>query len=215
MVAAVACGVAAVLAAGAANALTPPMPGGEAPPGTAVRASGLRHQGGLAMPFIGMHSVRGDAGQGYDAGLRVGLLAGGYAFGKFSFNGEIVLDWANPSQPGADVTSFTGDAAFSPLYHHSLGKIELIVGPKLGYFYSYAHTEVPILGATNTTGRGLTLGLNAGALVAATPSVAFGLLLSYQFRDPSEVCATARNIKTCQGEVDASHILGFNAAILF
>jgi len=167
------------------------------------------------MVFVGMHSIQGDGGEAYGAGLRAGLLAGGYGFGRYSFNGEMVIDWANPDPPtGTEVTQFMGDLAFSPLYHAPAGPIELVVGPKFGLWYMYGHTSTP-LGSVTATSNGWTLGLNAGLLYPATPGMAAGLLLSYQLRDPTEVCVSSNNAKLCQGSGDAGHVIAFNAAMMF
>lgn len=167
------------------------------------------------MPFLGLHSIRGDEGESFDVGLRVGMLLGGYAFERFSFNGEIALDWANPDEPlGTDIIQFMGDLAFSPLFHAPLGPVELIVGPKLGLFYLYNHADLPFLGSVTTTANGWTYGLNLGVMIPLSRAVSGGLLLAYQIRNPSEVCLSMNDDEVC-GDGDSAGILAVNAALLF
>ena len=105
------------------------------------------------------------------------------------------------------------DFAFSPLYHLALPQLEIVVGPKLGFFG--ASSSVDYGGSTYTgSGSGVAYGLNAGVFFPLG-NIAIGGLLNVTVRsfsscdntnsNSSDYCITGPDQKT----------LGFSGAMIF
>jgi hypothetical protein len=174
-----------------------------------------RQRGLLIMPYFGGNAFWGgsDGGPKLSVGAHFGGMAG-LRFGRiesrsgtnyvFSTNSEFSIDWCNPSDvPSADTNMLEMQMifAFSPLMHiilPSSSNIELIVGPKLGYWvrtiqYDYASTSSYPYGSTNESYSnstvGFVLGFNLGAFYGMGENFALGALLNLDLRLPGS-CTT-------------------------
>ncbi len=198
-----------------------PPPGYAPPPSYAPPPTGPAYRRGLLfLPYLGFNTVVGSGSDGYSTGLRLGGLLGfNLGAAPISLNGEMTLDIMNPtsSSYSGDTTEVYVDFAFSPLFHFGTPQIELVIGPKLGFFgesftNSYAGSDY------KQSGSGVAYGLNAGVFVPLG-RVAIGGMLnftghhfsSYCYTDPgySEVCGDAPS-----GTPEVK-IIGFNAALLY
>jgi hypothetical protein len=149
-------------------------------------------RGFLAMPFLGVNIPVGDASDAFDAGLRLGGLFGGHVSPELSLNGEFTLDVLNPKgvTSGYDVTAVAADFAFSPLLHVLGDKLDIVIGPKLGFF-GYAVSFKDSSGNTLMDGsaQGLAYGFNLGVF-GGVGNMAIGGLLSYTGRHATRACTS-------------------------
>jgi len=139
----------------------------------------------------------------------------------FSANGELTIDVINQdTPPGFDsVSRVQVVLAFSPLVHIPTGNIEVVVGPKLGFWGegdSFSSAGI----ADSGSASGFAIGLNAGLFGAISPSVSAGGLISFDIRTVGEVCSTpSGGSQTCSSDPaltgPADKVLGFNGALLF
>jgi hypothetical protein len=172
----------------------PPIP---SPPST-------RH-GLLVLPYLGIHSYQNADMAGYSPGARFGTLLGGRVSHWLSLNGELTLDVSDiPHGSGAsslkEGSEYYVDLAFSPLVHLVRGPVELVAGPKVGFFRAETSFSGSSSGASgeSTSLSGITAGFNAGAFVPVSGLVELGGLLSIEARDAREYCATpSGGAQTC------------------
>lgn len=208
----------------AAGGVSAPAAVAESSPSAGKSVRFAPHRGGIAIPFIGVQTLQGDSGENMEPGLRLGILGGGYLTPRISLGVEVALDWMNPGAPldRGDYVHFMGSASVSPLYHLPLaqGAAEFVFGPKLGIWYTYQYMRAPaVFGTTfpsvTGTGYGPVLGLNAGFFLPVSAKTATGFVISYEFRDISESCATTNDFKVCSDRGDGFHVLSFHAALMF
>ncbi|MDB4980075.1 MAG: hypothetical protein JWM82_827 [Myxococcales bacterium] len=175
--------------------------------------------GFLAMFYLGAHHFFGDYGANrVDTGFRIGTILGGRLTPQISLNGEITLDVLNPKNvpPGLDVTGLDADIAFSPLFHVPSGRMELVVGPKLGLRAAAAQTNGGV--STSSSTNGYTAGINAGLFGAVTPGTSLGALLNFEVRTHDESCVKVGDFpESCstQNQGSAEKLLGITLAVLF
>jgi hypothetical protein len=175
-------------------AVPPPIP---SPPST-------RH-GLLVLPYLGVHSYQNADMADYAPGPRFGALFGGRLSHWLSLNGELTVDVSympNSSSAGnlKEDSEYYLDLAFSPLAHLARGPVELVAGPKVGFFRaatSFSGSSAAVSGES-TSLWGITAGLNAGAFVPVGGFVELGGLLSIEARDAREYCQTpSGGAQTC------------------
>lgn len=174
-----------------------------APP-RAPSVPSTRH-GLLVLPYLGIHSYQNADMAGYSPGARFGALFGGRASHWLSLNGELTVDVSDIPHGGGSSNFNEGseyylDLALSPLVHLVRGPVELVAGPKLGFF----RAETSFSGSTSgvsgesTSLTGITAGFNAGAFVPVSGLVEIGGLLSIEARDAREYCVTpSGGAQTC------------------
>lgn len=183
------------------------------PPVTRLRS------GPHIIPYVGVSSFQGSTGKALDPGWRAGGLGGVHVNEMISVNGEVTLDFLNFGG-GGDVSGMEVDLALSPFVHLPAGNVELVFGPKLGAWFGADRTSVGSGDANVTTKdslRGWLAGVNAGAFLPLTGSVAIGGLLSFAVRSPTNVCTTTNiGAEACQGNnlPDANKVLAFTLALL-
>jgi len=190
-----------------------PAPGGYPPPPP------QGHHGLLLSGYIGIHSFRGQVGEPFDPGLRLGGLLGVYVNPVASLNGELTIDALNIK------SSFIGNASgarvalsFSPLFHLPAGNLELVLGPKFGVWATAISGDYGFGGTSNVSANGYLLGLNAG-LFARLGRMSIGGLASFEAGYVSRVCDDFSGVQQCGdpigSEGDADKILSLTGALLF
>jgi hypothetical protein len=198
-----------------------------------------RQRGFLILPFLGVNSFQGQSGDGLTVGARFGGMAG-LRFGDingghgssyfFSTNGEFTGDWGNAKNvpSGDSFLRIDGIFAASPLLHIVLpSNIEVILGPKFGYWFaaaSYKSTTPSTFGAQTATishtDLGYVLGVNLGGFYGVGESMAVGALLNFDFRlvtsctnDTTGVSSTYTTGLCSPGP--SMKVLGISAAAIF
>lgn len=149
-------------------------------------------RGFLAMPYLGINIPVGDASDAFDMGFRMGGLFGGHVSPQISLNGEFTLDVFNPKgvPSGYDVTAVAADFAFSPLFHALGDKLDLVIGPKLGFFgFAMGIKDPSGTSMLDESASGMVYGFNLGVF-GAVGNMAIGGLLSYTGRHATRVCVT-------------------------
>ncbi|MEP6653497.1 MAG: hypothetical protein ABJA82_09080, partial [Myxococcales bacterium] len=194
----------------------PPQGGAYPPP---PPAGPVHRSGFLALPFLGLNSFQGKAGDNIGLGLRLGTLLGGRLNEMVSLNGEFTIDVVNPENvpSGVDLNVVEVVFAFSPLVHVPAGTVELVVGPKLG-FWGGSATESAGGMTDKASFSGFVLGLNAGLFGALGSSMSVGGLISFDVRTIRRSCMTPSGFAeqcTTDNTGDADKVLGVNAALLF
>jgi hypothetical protein len=199
---------------------TPPPAVGAAPPRVLEPpSSDSRRSGVLIVPFVGLHSFQNDDAKNLDAGLRVGVLVGGRINEMLSIGGQAALDVVNPKNvpSGEDVTAWQLHVALSPLLHAQTGPIEIVLGPKLGFFF--LHEDISgSLGSGSESIHGWLYGANLGAFAAANAKVSIGGLLSFDFEKATEACFTVSGqaeMCSSSGLDNTAKVLGVALAALF
>lgn len=173
----------------------------------------------LPIVFLGIHTLLGEAGQGFSPGPRVGTILGGRLNPRFSINGELTLDILNRSAdtPGFDVWAFAADLALSPFVHFTRGNAELVIGPKLGLRGLATRTSGGE-DAGNVTASGFVFGANAGVFGALTPRTSIGVLLSFVARSYTVACTQVPRFSescTAKGLPDLDKVVGLTGALMF
>jgi hypothetical protein len=197
-----------------------------------------RQRGFLILPFLGVNSFQGESGDGLTVGARFGGMAG-LRFGDingghgssyfFSTNGEFTGDWANVKNvsPGDSRLIIQGVFAASPLLHVSLpSNIELVLGPKLGYWFSAESDTVTtpgLYGSQKTTGShtdvGFVVGANLGAFYGVGDSMAVGGLVNFDLRLVSSCTNSSNDASVSYSGIcspgPSLKVLGISAAAIF
>jgi hypothetical protein len=157
-------------------------------------------------------------GSDIGVGFRLGVLLGGRVGEMFSVNGEITIDVINPRNvpTGVDISAADVVLAFSPLVHVPAGNIEIVAGPKLGFWGLSADSTFQGL-TDNFSASGYVLGLNAGIFGTVGSGLSVGGLIALDVRTPQKECSTpAGGFETCQTVLDdANKVLGISGALLF
>ena len=197
-----------------------------------------RQRGFLILPFLGVNSFQGQSGEnltvgarfGGMAGLRFGDINGGHGSSYFfSTNGEFTGDWGNAKNApsGDSVLIIQGVFAASPLLHIVLpSNIELVLGPKLGYWFSAESDTVTtpgLYGSQKTTSSrsdvGFMVGANLGAFYGVGDSMAVGGLLNFDLRLVSSCTNDSSGVSTSYSGVwspgPALKVFGVSAAAIF
>jgi hypothetical protein len=173
----------------------------------------------LKIGYIGAVIPVGQSSDHDGVGFRIGTILGVRLAPQFSLNGELTLDIDNPKNttPGANAGEAEFDLALSPLFHLPIGNMELVVGPKLG-FYADSLTESGG-GATATfTNTGWVAGVNAGAFASLSGGTSIGALVSFVSRKATEACASGTGVpEQCSTDISGPSYkaLGITGAILF
>jgi hypothetical protein len=177
-------------------------------------------RGFLAIPFIGFHSVQGDYGKGYDAGLSLGALLGGHINEQISLNGELAFHFMSLKNAPSGYSEAMFDIAFSPLFHIPSGNLEIVMGPKLGGFgYSTSTYYDSYYGGDVAYGaKGVAYGINFG-IFGAIGNTALGGMFSYTGRSISSVCATpaggSENCVDAPSGLDDIQTISITGALLY
>jgi hypothetical protein len=180
-----------------------------------------RHGTGfLALPYIGINSFGGDNAGNIDTGLRIGTFLGGRISDVVSLNGELTFDLMNPEVPAdTHVTETMAHVTLSPLFHVDAGSLELVIGPKFGFWSLRADVSSTDLSG-NLDQRGWTLGVNAGLFfpVGGGPTE-LGLLFSYATLEITHACATltyyGSTIHECPDPSGDANVVSLAGAALF
>jgi hypothetical protein len=200
----------------------PPPP----PPSTPTpTAPPVVHSGLMLIAFLGVSGFGGASGindyiasdLAIHASLRLGGLIGFYVHPHLSLNGELTTDFLNiDAGSSASITAGTRVvAALSPLFHWSASNdVELLVGPKLGYW----HTSLSGSSDNISTITGTVVGVNAGGYLRAY-NVHFGALVSYELASIGKACSGYPGAPdTCLADVSylsREKVLSLSGSILF
>ena len=192
----------------------PPPPAGvppavQAPGGPAVRSPLL------AMPFVGFHSFQDSTSTGDGPGLRIGGLLGARLTDQFSINGELLLDVLNPKNvpTGEDVSAYIFQVAAAPFFHAPVASaVEIVIGPKVGFFRESASVSAPGYGSLNISALGWLLGVNAGVFARISDTISLGGLANFDYAKASS-CSS--DTGTCTTSDNGAKIISFAAAALF
>jgi TolB-like protein len=122
--------------------------------------------GGLFLPSIGVHFPNGD--RTYSAGVRVGALFGGHVTDNFSLAAELGAAIFGSKTDFDSNTNYALELALSPLCQFSLGRLEMLLGPKIGPFFGYAGAD---------SAKGIVAGATVGALFPGD-GLAMGILVA-------------------------------------
>jgi hypothetical protein len=171
----------------------------------------------VLLPFAGVHAFLGEAKSGQSIGGHLGALVGGRFTRSLSLSGEVAFDWLNP-EPASGASAFGIEVmvAASPLYHVAIGKLELVVGPKLGYWAGFAESTL----ADRTTDArvdGVALGGNLGIFGPLTRALSIGALAALDVRTVRETCATiSGQPQSCTGgsDVASDNLFSLSVAVL-
>jgi hypothetical protein len=199
----------------------PPRYGYQPPPAVAPGHTPLpstariaRHGQFLALPFLGMSTIKGGGNPSTDPGLRAGALLGGRVNEMFSLNVELGGDVIN-EPASALVSEYVGYLAFSPLVHFAAPGIELALGPKLGL---WGLTGGASSGGTNLSesGYGWVYGINAGFFIPVSDGASLGALFSYAVDAPSQLCVsvTGSGQQCLTANLNDIKVLGLTLALL-
>jgi hypothetical protein len=200
-----------------------PPPYGYPPPPYSYPAPRPRppRTGFLAIPYVGLNSFSGDGASGIDTGLRIGAILGGRVNDLFSVNGEVIADVLNfNTPPGVSASETITALAGSPLFHLTTPSVDLVVGPKFGFWYLSGHASNG-LDRADVTGHGWTLGLNLGVFFPVSDSASLGMLFSFATLEPMELCGTRTSYygyteDVCLSDgLDSTQVLGLTFAALF
>ena len=194
-----------------AYAAAPP-PG--AAPTPAAQPAEVAYKPTVLMPFIGIHSIQND-NSGTGPGLRVGALIGGRMSDQFSFNGEALFDLWNPSNVPADASesAYVIQVSAAPLYHAQVSPVaEIVVGPKLGFFYD--HASVTAYGQDiSGGGEGFLVGANLGAFFQVSSALSLGGLFNFDYLR-EEWCSVSGG-GDCTPSGDGLKVISFSGAAQF
>jgi hypothetical protein len=194
-----------------------PQPGYAPAPGYALPSEPRFRRGFIILPYMGLNVPTGDAADVYSAGFRLGALFGWHMGTALSLNGEFNIDVMNVKTISGynNPTDVTVDFAFSPLYHVALPQLEIVVGPKLGFFGESMTYKEDYYGTSYSgSGSGFAYGLNAGVFIPLG-NIALGGLLNLTIRNYSS-CSTSSNSDSdfCIDGPDVK-IFGFSGAMIF
>ena len=198
---------------GAYAAAPPP---GAPPP--AAQPAAVAYKPAVLMPFIGIHSIQND-GVNTGPGLRVGGIVGARLSDQFSFNGEALFDLWNPSNvpSGASVSAYVIQVSAAPLYHAQISPTaEIVVGPKLGFFYDHQSTSGNVYGIaldSSSNFEGLLLGANLGAFFRLSDALSLGGLVNFDYMR-AEWCSNSGG-GTCTTGGDGLKVISFAGAAQF
>jgi hypothetical protein len=154
----------------------------------------------------------------FGTGFQMGGLLGGHVSPQFSLNGEFTLDWLSPKDvpSGLDVTAMIVDVTFSPLFHVLGDKLDIVIGPKLGFF-GFAMSMKDSTESLDESGEGLAYGFNLGVF-GAVGNMGIGGLLSYTGRSFTHACVTMSGYgETCTDDPGGPDFktLSVTGALLF
>jgi hypothetical protein len=169
------------------------------------------------MPYIGFATPVGNTGSTYDTNLRIGTLLGWHVNRLLSMNAEFTLDFLNPKGVSSDVSDIALDVSFSPLFHLPLGRgnLELIVGPKIGFFDEDESFTASTGDSYDNSYSGVMFGVNVG-LLAGVGNIAIGGLFSYTGRYYSSWCQTIDGLDNgCTDTSGTFHTVSLNGVVLF
>ncbi len=170
-------------------------------------------RGFLWMPYIGVNVPVGDTSKGVSTGLRLGGLFGFNASPFLSLNGELTIDVLNlDSSMGTSASGAEVDFAFSPLFHIDLPALELVVGPKLGFFAMSATFSESGYPDTTLSGSGLAYGFNAGVFIPLG-HIAIGGLFNFTGRSYFSSCLNDVCGDASGGSDDK--FFGFSGALMY
>jgi hypothetical protein len=91
----------------------------------------------------------------------------------------------------------------NPLAHFTIDRVELILGPKAGFWW--LNDDSPY------HSRGWAMGFNAGVLVLTPLGLSVGLLVGYESRQTTKACAGSPCIEFRDSEL----ALAFSLAVLY
>ncbi len=171
----------------------------------------------LLMPFIGVQSEQND-NSNTGPGLRVGGLFGGRINEQFSFNGELLFDWENLSNipAGLNASAYFIQLGAAPLFHGQVSPTaEIVIGPKLGFFFAHASESGTFAGMTldgSASTEGLVLGANLGAFFRLSDSLSLGGLFNFDYLR-AEWCTVSQG--DCTTSSDGIKVISFAGAAQF
>ena len=196
-------------------------PGYAYPPAPSVYAPDLQRlrkkRAFLLLPHLGLHSFQNRDKGTYDPGGRLGMIIGGRIRDWLSLDADLILDITNThaTATGAAFSQWWFTVAVGPLFQLPLGPIELVAGPKAGYFMSGAEAR-PTMGPTeHQRASGFALGLNAGVFVPIWANTSVGALLSYEVRNTQQTCRQTTGPEFCTSVTSYDRLFGMSVGALF
>jgi hypothetical protein len=177
-------------------------------------------RGLLVLPTFGVHFVEGVASADYGAGLRLGLLIGTHVSPTVSLNVEIARNFLSPHPPPGSTDNLSGGdvtIAFSPLFHAAAGPVDIVAGPKLGFWSLTVNDSSGQLGTDQAFENGWTFGLNLGFFVGTGDAVAIGAMFAYQIDLLTQSCARGLDVNNqgCDITGFPPQFLSLSAGALF
>ncbi|MGA7742100.1 MAG: hypothetical protein ABSF35_13460 [Polyangia bacterium] len=171
-------------------------------------------QGILVMPYVGFVAPVGSATDYYGTGLRIGTLLGWHLSRYLSINVEATLDILNPKGIASSFENYTFDYSLSPLLHLPVGKLALIVGPKIGLFDENLIYTIDG-NSYNESFSGILFGVNVGLLVDVG-RFEIGGLFSYSGRYYSSPCHVIdEGGNRCTYVSGAFHTVSLSGVVVF
>ena len=110
------------------------------------------------------------------------------------------------------------DGAVAPLFQLPAGPVEIVLGPKLGFFVVLDSSDPATGVGTSTTQNGIVFGVNAGVFVPVSAATSMGVLLAFELRRLYEVCYNdADGNEYCMSVTGSNFVglVGLTAAVLF
>ncbi len=193
-------------------------------------------RGLLFLPYVGLswtvdqysgspadHVAGVNYSEGYSAGLRAGALLGVHIGPFLSLNGEVGVDIMNPDvgetyTGTADRAEASFDFTLSPLFHFGVPKVQLAVGPKIGWFtfVGSSRESDASRGPSYTLeydGHGIGYGVTAGAFVPIG-RVALGGILSFTGHSFSAFHCSNSGGWACTSRPIATKLISFSVATM-
>lgn len=170
------------------------------------------HHGYVAMPFVGLHSIR-NSSSGTGLGLRVGGIGGARLNEHMSVNGEFSYDNINIDNSSSGESAETFQLSLAPLFHQQVTpRGEIVVGPKVGFFHN-AKTELYGGSSLDVGVTGWMIGGNVGAFFLVSNPVELGGMISFDYEKGTS--CSAESFPCTTDGVAGRKILSFVAAALF
>jgi hypothetical protein len=169
--------------------------------------------GFLWMPYIGVNIPTGDLSDSYSAGLRLGGIFGINLPPFLSLNLELTFDWLNPKYADYDTTEIMYSFSFSPLFHFRFPQLELVAGPKFGYFGHYVSFDQTYDTSSDFTESGYAYGINLG-IFFPLGRLSIGGLLNYTGHHVTSSCNVYNECADVYNGADYN-LLGFSLALLY
>ena len=189
-------------------------------PNQGTSEPGLEREGGLVVPFAGVHTFTDDGNDGLGTGLRLGALGGFFLEPRFAVAATLTFDVVSigPSSLG-DTHELMLEVGVTPLFVAGRSGVEVLVGPKLAFWQGWGGIDDRSGHVVTTfSAKGTTLGALVGVFVPMpfARRIPVGAIVSYDARFASQGCIPSLSRDPpCAGAPNPSGLLGFVLAVLF
>ena len=139
---------------------------------------------------------------------------GAFAGPFLSINGELSIDIENPDTgPGESALGALLALSFSPLFHFGPRMLDIVVGPRLGFFADSRTYSSDYTGDDTYSGSGYLAGFQTGAFISLG-RIYLGGLLSVTAHKYTESCDND-NCYDPSSDASALWIVGLNGAMMY